>query len=93
MVDHIKVAIIGDHIPDLPSHIATMEALEHAANSLSVLLKTSWIPTQSYSNRSVENNLTSFHGVWGAPGDYLSTDGALNAIKHAREQGMPFIGT
>ena len=93
MVDHIKVAIIGDHVPELPSHIATMEALEHTADSLSLRLRASWISTQSYANRSVEDNLTSFHGVWGAPGDYMSTSGALNAIKHARKQGMPFIGT
>ena len=93
MVDHIKVAIIGDHVPDLASHVATMEALEHTADSISVLLRASWIPTQSCANRSVKDDLTSFHGVWGAPGNYISTVGAVNAIKHAREQGMPFIGT
>lgn len=93
MVDHIKVGIIGDFVPDLPSHIATVEALKHTADSLSVTLRTSWIPTQPLANSSIEDKLMSFHGLWGAPGDYMSMDGALNAIKFAREKGRPFIGT
>mgnify|MGYP001812399407 FL=1 len=93
MINYVEVGIIGDFVPDLPSHIATVEALKHTADSLSISLRTSWIPTPSLANSSVGNKLMSFHGLWGAPGDYISMAGALNAIKFAREKGRPFIGT
>jgi CTP synthase (UTP-ammonia lyase) len=93
MIDYIEVGIIGDFVPDLPSHIATVEAIKHTADALSVSLRTSWIPTRSFTNSSAEDNLKSFHGLWGAPGDYMSMGGALHAIKYARKQGIPFVGT
>jgi CTP synthase (UTP-ammonia lyase) len=43
----VKVGVIGDYDPNLRYHIATDEALGHAATALSVSLTSSWIPTQS----------------------------------------------
>ena len=89
----LKVGIIGDYEPDLRYHIATEEALEHAAAVLSISLTSSWISTLSLEKASVINILKPFHALWCAPGDYKSMNGALQAIKFAREQGWPFIGT
>lgn len=93
MNPHVKIGIIGEYNPDLPSHVATSEALKHAANALSVSLKSSWISTQSLDPDSVEATLKPFHGIWCAPGDYRRIDGALLAIRYARERSWPFIGT
>ena len=93
MNQQVEVGIIGDYDPNLRYHIATNEALNHAAAALSVSLKFSWISTQSLGERAVEHRLKSFHGLWCAPGDYKSMDGALRAIQFAREQSWPFIGT
>lgn len=94
MDQEVKVGIIGDYDPNRRYHIATNEALGHAAAALSVSLKHSWIPTQSLTKESVGKILGPFHALWCAPGSpYKSMDGALQAIRFAREQGRPFIGT
>jgi CTP synthase (UTP-ammonia lyase) len=94
MEQALKVAIIGDYDPQLRYHIATDEALGHAAAALSVSLKSSWVSTQSLGQASVEITLKPFHALWCAPGSpYKSMAGALRAIQFAREKGWPFIGT
>ena len=38
--------------------------------------------------------LNQFHGLWAAPGaPYQNMDGALKAIRWAREQSWPFFAT
>jgi CTP synthase (UTP-ammonia lyase) len=94
MDPEVKVGIIGDYDPHLRYHIATDEALVHAATALSVSLTSSWIPTQSLAKGTVETVLKPFDALWCSPGSpYKSMDGALQAIRFAREQGWPFIGT
>jgi CTP synthase (UTP-ammonia lyase) len=90
----LKIGIIGDYDPDLRYHSATDEALIHAAARLSVSLAPSWIPTLSLAQENVVKTLQSFHALWCAPGSpYKSLDGALAAIRFAREKARPFIGT
>lgn len=90
----LKIGIIGDYNPDLRNHSATNEALSHAATKLSVSLETSWIPTLSLAEDNVMKTLKPFHALWCAPGSpYRSMDGALTAIRFAREQMRPFVGT
>jgi len=63
----VKVGIIGDYDPHRQYHIATNEALGHAATALSVSLTSSWIPTQSLAKGSVEEALKPYHALWCAP--------------------------
>ena len=94
MKQNLKVGIIGDYDPDLHYHIATGAALGHAAHALSISLTSSWIPTQSLAIGDVETTLQPFDALLCAPGSpYNSMDGALEAIKFARERGWPFVGT
>ncbi len=89
----LKAGIIGDYDPDLRYHIATEDALCHAATVLSISLTSTWISTQSLAKGTVMAALKPFHALWCAPGDYKSMNGALQAIKFAREQQRPFLGT
>jgi CTP synthase (UTP-ammonia lyase) len=90
----LRVGIIGDFDPTKRSHIPTTEALNHAAHALSVALDCSWIPTQILDNESSEAILKGFDALWCAPGSpYKSMNGALRAIRFARERGWPFLGT
>ncbi|HPQ45414.1 MAG TPA: hypothetical protein PKZ42_14430 [Syntrophales bacterium] len=90
----IKIGIIGDYDPNLRYHSATEEALNHAAKKLSVSLILSWVPTLSLTHDTITKTLKPFHGLWCAPGSpYQSMDGALAAIRFAREDARPFIGT
>ena len=94
MSQQLKVGIIGDFDPHLPSHMATNEALGHAASALSVALDCSWLPTQQLDKESSETALRQFDALWCASGGpYESMTGALQAIQFAREEGWPLIGT
>lgn len=90
----LRVGIIGDFDPSLPSHIATNEAPSHAARALSVTVDCSWLPTPPLDDACSETTLKQFDALWCAPGSpHKSTNGALKAIRFAREKGWPFIGT
>jgi len=96
----LRVGIVGDFNASYPSHIATNEALDHAAMALSLTLDRCWLSTQSLdSEGSCRQNtaatlLQRFDALWCAPGSpYQNMNGALNAIRFARERDWPFVGT
>ncbi len=90
----IKIGIIGDFNPNHPSHRATNESLSHAARALKKTVDHTWLPTESLDVEASEKILQSYDGLWCSPGSpYKSMDGALKAIRFAREMGWPFIGT
>ncbi|MBW2563522.1 MAG: hypothetical protein JRE29_05725 [Deltaproteobacteria bacterium] len=88
MNQQVEVGIIGEYDPNRRYHIATNEALNHAAAALSVSLKSSWISTQS-----LKTILKPFDALLCASVEYKDMNGALLAIQFAREQEWPFIAT
>ena len=90
----IEVGIVGDYDPNSRFHRATNEALSHAAHAVSASVNSSWLSTQSLEDQSIATSLERFDALWCAPGSpYRSMEGALRAIRFAREMGWPFIGT
>jgi CTP synthase (UTP-ammonia lyase) len=94
MHEALKVGVIGDYHAASRFHGATNAALQHAASALSVALDVGWLPTPALAGEQCEAALERFDALWCAPGSpYQSMAGALQAIRFAREQGRPFIGT
>jgi CTP synthase (UTP-ammonia lyase) len=92
-MSEINIGIIGEFDPEFAPHRATNEALHHSAAKLGIDVRVVWLPTVTL-EQGAESTLESFDGVWCPPGSpYRSLNGALNAIRVAREQGYPFIGT
>ncbi len=90
----LQVGIIGDFDQRSPSHAATNEALSHAARVLFLTLDRSWLPTQSLDDKGSETILKQYDALFCAPGSpYKSINGALKAIRFAREHDRPFVGT
>lgn len=89
----ISIGVIGDFNPEFPPHVATNAALEHAAAALGVQVEVDWLDTAELDDLDVAE-LAAYDALWGAPGSpYRSLDGALRAIRFARESDWPFIGT
>ncbi len=85
--DGLLIAIVGDFTPSNPTHRLTNDALVHAG------MEFAWIPTESVGSDPAEQ-LSRFDGLWIAPASpYRSMDGALSAIRYARERGVPLVGT
>ncbi|MBI5033654.1 MAG: hypothetical protein HZB51_24300 [Chloroflexi bacterium] len=94
MKQRINVGIVGDFNPQSPYHLATNDALNHAADTLSLAVNIAWVPTESLDGADIATTLKPFDALWCAPGSpYVSMNGALNAIRFARETDVPLFGT
>jgi CTP synthase (UTP-ammonia lyase) len=82
---------VGDFDASVPAHQAIPLALKQAAETLNIAVESEWIPTEEL---LAESRLAGFDGLWCVPASpYRSMDGALLAIRHAREKAIPFLGT
>jgi len=89
----IRIGIIGDHNPDNPTHRATDEGIQHAAEAMSISCSADWIPTASLETDPTAT-LEAYDGLWCSPGSpYASLEGAINGVRIARETDRPFLGT
>ncbi len=87
----ITIGLIGDFDADVPAHRAIPLALNAAADSLRVGVAFEWVATDAIRDTA---RVAHFDGLWCVPASpYRSMDGALRAIRHAREHGVPFLGT
>jgi CTP synthase (UTP-ammonia lyase) len=87
------IALVGDHDIEVVAHRAIPKALGLAALSLGRAVDAVWVATEEVAEDE-ERALGHVDAVWCVPASpYRSTDGALAAIRRARERGMPFLGT
>jgi len=87
----IRIALIGDYAPQVTAHQAIPIALGMAAEALQLDVQFRWLATDQIRTNTP---LQDFDGFWCVPGSpYRNMDGALRAIRFAREQQRPFLGT
>ncbi|HJR27980.1 MAG TPA: CTP synthase [Pseudomonas sp.] len=87
----IHIALIGDHDPQVTAHQAIPVALGMAAEHSGRDIQFQWLATDRI---NVDTPLDDFDGFWCVPASpYRDMDGALRAIRFAREQQRPFLGT
>jgi CTP synthase (UTP-ammonia lyase) len=81
------IGIVGDFNARNPTHRFTNEALEATPTPFE------WVPTESL-DANPAARLAGFDGLWIAPASpYRNMDGALAAVRYARERGVPLVGT
>ena len=87
-----RIAIVGDYDATMYTHVAIDDSLRHVRELREHALEWSWISTASLA-ANVEAQLSLIDAIWLAPGSpYASLDGALAAVRFARERGIPFLG-
>lgn len=85
-----SVAILADYRPDFEPHRSTDAALVHSANALGMILESEWIATDEIEPSMFDE----YDGILVAPGSpYRNMNKTLWAIKQAREEGIPCLGT
>ncbi|KJZ35150.1 CTP synthase [Pseudomonas fluorescens] len=86
-----RIALIGDYDLQVTAHQAIPIALGMAAEALQLDVQFRWLATDQIRTNTP---LQDFDGFWCVPGSpYRNMDGALRAIRFAREQQRPFLGT
>lgn len=93
MTPQTKIAVTSDYAEANPGHRAANDALQHAAEALELALAVDWIPTAVTATPKGLASLAGYDGIFSAGGAYAAKNGALEAIRFAREGGWPFFGT
>lgn len=89
----VTLAIVGERDPAFPPHAKTEAALDHLRAALAVPIAADWLSTAGF-EETASATLSRYHAIWIAPGSpYRSLAGALAAIRHGRERGVPTLGT
>ncbi|HXA97889.1 MAG TPA: hypothetical protein VN323_20175 [Candidatus Dormibacteraeota bacterium] len=82
------VGIVGDFDALNHTHQATNAGLGHAG------IDFEWVPTTEVRPDRPEERLARYRGIFIAPASpYRSMEGALAAIRFARERRVPLVGT
>ncbi|MEU7647957.1 CTP synthase C-terminal region-related (seleno)protein [Streptomyces huasconensis] len=86
-----RIALVGDRSPNVTAHRRLPRLLEALADDDRLVLDAYWIGTD---DAEEPDAVRGFDAVWVVPGSpYRSEAGALAAIRTAREEGIPFLGT
>ena len=87
----LHIALVGDYDPQITAHQAIPLALELVGKQTGYHMGVQWLATDLITDSAALND---FDGVWCVPGSpYRNENGALQAIRFAREQRRPFLGT
>lgn len=88
----IKIGLIGDYSPEVTAHVAIPKALGLAAKEIKCGINAIWLGTEDIAENIGE--LSEFDALWCVPASpYKNMDGALAAIRYARERKIPYLGT
>lgn len=86
-----RLALVGDRSPNVRSHQRVPGLLAALRERHGLPVDAYWIPTPDAEQPGAVDG---FDAVWLLPGSpYASEAGALGAVRTAREQGIPFLGT
>lgn len=87
-----RIAIIGDYNPEEETHFLILKSIEDLSKELEVKLQTKWIGSDELDIS--EKSLSVYDGFWFSPGSpYKNTKNVLSAIRYARENKVPALGT
>jgi len=87
----VAIALVGDYDAAVAAHRAIPPALLRAAERIGTGVDARWLATADITGPEV---VAGFDGIWSVPASpYRSMQGALLAIRLAREHGIAFLGT
>jgi CTP synthase len=92
--DKVRIAVIGKYTELIDSYKSVHEALIHGGIANDVGVEIHWLASDMFSGREKTRELLAdFHGVL-IPGGFgvRGVEGMLEAIRYARESGLPFFG-
>jgi CTP synthase (UTP-ammonia lyase) len=85
-----RIALVGDRSANVRAHTRIPMIIDALLGRDGIALDPYWIATADVS----ECDLAGFDAIWLVPGSpYASAEGALSAVRTAREQRIPFLGT
>jgi CTP synthase (UTP-ammonia lyase) len=87
----LSIAVVLDSAPTHPYHIATLAAIGHAADALSLRPDVLVTPSDTLADPAAVESYAAI--VIGPGSPYRDPEAALATIRAARERGVPLVGT
>jgi CTP synthase (UTP-ammonia lyase) len=85
-----RIALVGDRSANVRAHARIPALIDALLQRDGIALDAYWIATAD----AASCDLGRFDAIWLVPGSpYESAAGAIAAVRTAREQGLPFLGT
>ncbi len=87
----LRIALVGDFNPEVIAHQAIPLAIDDAAAVQELTADYDWVATTDIKSA---DDLVGYDAIWLVPASpYQNAEGALIAIRYARENSIPFLGT
>jgi CTP synthase len=87
----LRIALVGDFNPEVIAHQAIPLAIDDAAAVQELTADYDWVATADIKSA---DSLAGYDAIWLVPASpYINAEGALIAIRYARENSIPFLGT
>lgn len=87
----LRIALVGDFNPDVIAHQAIPLAIDDAAAVMELTADYDWVATSDIHSA---DDLVGYDAIWVVPASpYQHAEGAFTAIRYARENSIPFLGT
>ena len=91
--ESVTIGIVGKYV-DLPdAYLSVVEALKHGAADHGLRLDLRWVPSDELTGLLADSYLEGLDGIV-IPGGfgYRGVEGKIQAIRYARENGVPLLG-
>ena len=91
--DEARIAIVGKYVDLRESYKSLHEALIHGGVAHESSVRLEYINSEEVTPEKVDQKLAGIHGIL-VPGGFglRGVEGKITAIRHAREEGIPFFG-
>jgi CTP synthase len=89
----VKIALIGKYVTLPDAYLSVVESLKHAAFSHGTHVDVRWVASDELETGDIDEVLGDVQGIL-VPGGFgvRGIEGKINAIRYARENGIPFLG-
>ncbi|HEX2941813.1 MAG TPA: CTP synthase, partial [Rhodopila sp.] len=89
----VRIAVVGKYTNLLDSYKSLAEALTHGGIANRVKVELDWVDSEIFEQPEAVHRLEGVHGIL-VPGGFgeRGTHGKIEAVRFARERGVPFFG-
>jgi CTP synthase len=91
--DPVNIAVVGKYVNLPDAYLSVIEALKHGGYHHGAEVRIRWVASDEIASGEVEEVLGTDDGIL-VPGGFgiRGIEGKIEAIRFAREQGIPFLG-
>jgi CTP synthase len=91
--DPVRIAVVGKYVNLRDAYLSVIEALKHGGFHHGADVEIVWVSSDELEAGAVEDVLDGIHGIV-VPGGFgwRGVEGKLEAVRFAREHGVPYLG-